>query len=132
MERTWQQPGTYTGTGEAMKAVGHARLELSGVSTPDHLWPPESRPPNSANLADLFCQFIAFLNISDWFCRLVGASGILGHLIWRSHSKICTIYFGTLDNTFSFYIGSSDWHHEVILLPTKRRVSGPLEFTVPH
>ena len=32
MERTWQQPGTYTGTGEAMKAVGQARLELSGVS----------------------------------------------------------------------------------------------------
>ena len=40
MERTWQQPSTYTGTGEAMKAVGQARLELSGVSTPDHLWPP--------------------------------------------------------------------------------------------
>ena len=31
--------GTYTGIGEAMKAVGQARLELSGVSTPDHLWP---------------------------------------------------------------------------------------------
>ena len=30
------------------------------------------------------------------------------------------IYFGTLDNTFSFYIGSSDWHHEVFLLPTKK------------
>ena len=39
MERTWQHPGTYAGTGEAMKAVGQARLELSGVSTPDHLWP---------------------------------------------------------------------------------------------
>ena len=45
MERTWQQPGTYTGTGEAMKAVGQARLELSGVSTPDHLWPPLSLVP---------------------------------------------------------------------------------------
>ena len=30
------------------------------------------------------------------------------------------IYFGTLDNTFSFYIGCSDWHYEVFLLPTKR------------
>ena len=38
---------------------------------------------------------------------------------------MCIIHFGTLDNTFSFYIGSSDWHHEVFLLPTKRRVSGP-------
>ena len=40
MERTWHQPGTITGTGEAMKAVGQARLELSGVPTPDHLRPP--------------------------------------------------------------------------------------------
>ena len=24
---------------------------------------------------------------------------------------MCIIYFGTLDNTFSFYIGCSDWHH---------------------
>ena len=32
---------------------------------------------------------------------------------------MCIIYFGTLDNTFSFYIGYSDWHHEVFLLPTK-------------
>ena len=40
MERTWQQPGTYTRTGDAMKAVGQARPELSGVSRPDHLWPP--------------------------------------------------------------------------------------------
>ena len=39
MKRTWQPPGTYTGTRAAMKAVGHARLELSGVSTPHHLWP---------------------------------------------------------------------------------------------
>ena len=31
---------TITGTGEAMKAVGQARLELSGASTPDHLRPP--------------------------------------------------------------------------------------------
>ena len=30
---------------------------------------------------------------------------------------MCIIYSGTLDNTFSFYIGSSDWHHEVFLLP---------------
>ena len=44
MERTWHQPGTITGTGEAMKAVGQARLELSGVSTPDHLRPPMSPP----------------------------------------------------------------------------------------
>ena len=29
------------------------------------------------------------------------------------------IIFGTLDNAFSFYIGCSDWHHEVFLLPTK-------------
>ena len=25
---------------------------------------------------------------------------------------MCIIYSGTLDNTFSFYIGSSDWRHE--------------------
>ena len=29
------------------------------------------------------------------------------------------IYFVTLDNAFSFYIGCPDWHHEVFLLPTK-------------
>ena len=46
MERTWQQPGTYIETGEAMKAVGQARLELSGVSTPDHLWPWEHGCPS--------------------------------------------------------------------------------------
>ena len=62
----------------------------------------------------------------------VPASGIPGHLIWRRHSKMCIIYFGTLDNAFSFCIGCSDWHHEVVLLPTKRRVSGPLGFIVPH
>ena len=55
MERTWHQPGTITGTGEAMKAVGQARLELSGVSTPDRLRPrptPFRRPrfPKSAQL----------------------------------------------------------------------------------
>ena len=44
---------------------------------------------------------------------------------------MCIIYFGTLDNTFFFSIGCSDWHHEVFLLPTKRRVSGPLGFIVP-
>ena len=44
---------------------------------------------------------------------------------------MCIIYFGTLDNTFSFYIASSDWHLEVFLLPKKRRVSGPLGFVVP-
>ena len=44
MERTWQHPGIYTGTGEAMKAVGQARLELSGVSTPDHLWHTQTPP----------------------------------------------------------------------------------------
>ena len=35
---------------------------------------------------------------------------------------MCIIYFGTLDDTFSFYIGCSDWHHEVFLLPTKRPI----------
>jgi hypothetical protein len=44
---------------------------------------------------------------------------------------MCIIYFGTVDNTFFFYIGSSDWHHEVFLLPTERRISGPLGFIVP-
>ena len=44
MERTWHQPGTITGTGETMKAVGQARLELSGVSTPDLLSPPPPPP----------------------------------------------------------------------------------------
>ena len=45
------QPGTYTGTGEAMKAVGQARLELNGVSTPDHSSPPPpSRAPSPAAL----------------------------------------------------------------------------------
>ena len=39
---------------------------------------------------------------------------------------MCIIYFGTVDNTFFFYIGSLDWHHEVFLLPTERRICGPL------
>ena len=42
------------------------------------------------------------------------------------------IYFGTLDNTLSFYIGSSDWCHEVFLLPRGRSTSGPLGFIVPQ
>ena len=70
-------------------------------------------------------------DLADSFCRLVGVSGILGHLIWRRHSKMCIIYLRTLDNTFSFYIGCSDWHHELFFLPTKRRVCGPLELIVP-
>ena len=45
---------------------------------------------------------------------------------------MCIIYCGTLDNTFSFYIGSSDWHYEVFLLPRERRISGPLGFIVPQ
>jgi hypothetical protein len=45
---------------------------------------------------------------------------------------MCIICFGTLDNTFSFYIGSSDWHDEVFLLPTERHISGPLGFIVPE
>ena len=73
-----------------------------------------------------------FCDLADSFCRLVGVSGILGHLIGRCHSRMCIIYFGTLDNTFS----CSDWHHEVFLPPTQRRVRGPrvcgpLGFIVP-
>ena len=49
---------------------------------------------------------------------------ILEHLIWRCHCKRCIIYSWTLDGTCSFYIGSSDGHHEVLLLPTKRCLSG--------
>ena len=44
---------------------------------------------------------------------------------------MCIIYFVTLYNTFSLYVGCSDWQHEVFLLPTKRRVCGPLGFIVP-
>ena len=66
-------------------------------------------PKLAADLADLFCRFVGFLNLpicsanslgfcdfADLFCPLVGASGILGHLIWRCHSKMCIIYW-TLD-----------------------------------
>ena len=53
MERTWHQPGTITGTGEAMKAVGQARLELSGVSTPDHLRPPLTTPTHTHTVGDV-------------------------------------------------------------------------------
>ena len=45
--------------------------------------------------------------------------------------NMCIIYFGTLDNTFSFYIGSSDWHHEVFLLPRERRISVPWDSLSP-
>ena len=44
---------------------------------------------------------------------------------------MCIIYFGTLDNPFSFYIGSSDWHHGVFLLPRERRASVPLDSLYP-
>ena len=80
------------------------------------------RPTSPICSADLlgFCISLicsadlwGFCDFADSFCRLFGASGIPGHLIWRHHSKTCIIYFGTLDNTFSFYIGCSDWHHEV-------------------
>ena len=79
-----------------------------------------------------FADLLGFCDFADSFCRLVGASGILGHLIWRYQPKICIMYFGTLDITFSFDIGSSDWHHEVFLLPTERCISGPLGFIVPQ
>ena len=62
--------------------------------------------------------FLGFCDFAHSFCRLVGASGIVGHLIWTCEPKMCIIYFGTLDNTFSFHIGSSDWHNEVFLLFT--------------
>ena len=41
------------------------------------------------------------------------------------------IYFGTLDNAFCFYIGCPDWHHEVFVLPTKRRVTRFLRSCLP-
>ena len=56
------------------------------------------RPTSPICSADLF----GFCNSADSFCRLVGASGILGHLIWRRHCKMCIIYFRALDNTFLF------------------------------
>ena len=33
---------------------------------------------------------------------------------------MCIIFFGTLDNTFSFYFGCSDWHHEVFFFAHKK------------
>ena len=48
--------------------------------------PPPNWRPNSADLADLFRQFVGFLNFADSlgfcyfahsFCRIVGASGIV-------------------------------------------------------
>ena len=33
---------------------------------------------------------------------------------------MCIIYFGKLETSLSFYIGSSDWQHEVFLVPTKK------------
>ena len=69
--------------------------------------PPPNRWPNLAdladlfcrivgflNFADLFCRFVGFLNFADLFCRFVGASGILGHLIWRCQPKMCSFTLG--------------------------------------
>ena len=57
---------------------------------------PPNRRPNSADFADLFCRFGGggFCDFAASFCRLVGASGILGHLIWRRHSKMCSFTLG--------------------------------------
>ena len=41
-------------------------------------------------------RFVEFCDLADSFCRLVGASGLGGHPIWRRHSKMCIIYFVTL------------------------------------
>ena len=35
-----------------------------------------------------------FCDLAVSFCRLVGASGILGHLIWWQHSKMCLFSLG--------------------------------------
>ena len=35
-----------------------------------------------------------FCDLADSFCRLVEACGILGHLIWRCHSKMCSFTLG--------------------------------------
>ena len=50
------------------------------MQLPMHPPPPPApnRRPNLADLADLFCRFVGFLNFDDWFCRLVGAFGFLG------------------------------------------------------
>ena len=39
---------------------------------------------------------------------------------------MCSNSLGTLGDPFAFCFGSSDWHREVLLLPTTRRVPGPL------
>ena len=44
----------------------------------------------SWNRTDLW----GFCDLAVSFCRLVGASGILVHLIWRGHSKICSLTLG--------------------------------------
>ena len=38
---------------------------------------------------------------------------------------MCIIYFGILDNTFSFCIGYSDWHHEVFIAHKKTCLWSP-------
>ena len=46
---------------------------------------------------------------------------------------MCIIHFETLDNTLFFYIGSSDWHNEVLLLPMprERHITGPWDSLSP-
>ena len=74
--------------------------------------PPNQRP-NSADFANLFCQFVGFLNFADLFCRLVGVSRSLGHLTRASlavriNSKMCIIYFTTLEKSCPFIFVVSD------------------------
>ena len=48
------------------------------------------RPTSPICSADLW----DFCDLADSFCRLVGASGTLGHLVWRCHSKMCSFTLG--------------------------------------
>ena len=45
---------------------------LTGQGQPPPPPAPKKRPPNSANLADLFCRFVGFLIFADLFCQFVG------------------------------------------------------------
>ena len=111
------------------------------------LWPQSQWKPVCIHLlaASFVCavKTIFLLRTSDKVQKTMGPGiePICGTYcgLWDSRSpdlegslQDVFIYFGTPDNTFSFYFVCSDWHHDVFLLPTKRRVCGPLGFIVPR
>ena len=59
--------------------------------------PPTNRRPNSADLADLFCRFVGFLDVTDLFCRFVGFLGFCRFILPICSNSAADLWGGCAD-----------------------------------